>query len=129
MTRYLFDTHLLIWMLSDTAKLSVKARQILSDADGLFYFSPVSVWEVGIKRGKHPDQLPFSAQDFRTLLRESGLREMPITSAHTAATESLPEIHGDPFDRLLIAQAQVESAKLITHDGKLASYGYEVVSV
>jgi len=127
--RYLLDTHLLIWTLSNTAKLSAKARQILSDADGLFYFSPASVWEVGIKRGKHPDQLPFSAQDFRKLLRESGFRELPITSAHTAATESLPEIHGDPFDRLLIAQAQVESVTLVTHDGKLVSYGQDIVSV
>ena len=121
--RYLVDTHVLIWAVSCSEKLSAVARRALAQVDGSYFFSPVSVWEIAIKHGKHPDDMPMTGMEAARLFREAGFRELKPDAAQCAAVEDLPPIHADPFDRLLIAQAESMGMKLITHDHLIAGYG------
>ena len=121
--RYLVDTHVLIWAVSRSEKLSAVAKRAFAQADGSYFFSPVSVWEIAIKHSKHPDDMPMTGKEAARLFREAGFRELKLDAAHCAAVEDLPPIHADPFDRLLIAQAESMGMKLITHDHLIAGYG------
>ena len=121
--RYLVDTHVLIWAVSCSEKLSAVARRALAQVDGSYFFSPVSVWEIAIKYGKHPDDMPMTGMEAARLFREAGFRELKPDAAQCAAVEDLPPIHADSFDRLLIAQAKSMGMKLITHDHLIADYG------
>ncbi|MEO5708150.1 MAG: type II toxin-antitoxin system VapC family toxin [Alteraurantiacibacter sp.] len=124
--RLLLDTHILLWRLAASPRVSeVTARLIDEQADAVFA-SAASVWEVAIKwslrRGAASD-MPLSGSDFLTALEQVGLEILPITPAHAAAVERLPMLHGDPFDRLLIAQARCEGLALLTADAQLVAYG------
>ena len=121
--RYLVDTQVLIWAVSCSEKLSAVARRALAQVDGFYFFSSVSVWEIAIKHGKHPDDMPMTGMESARLFREAGFRELKPDAAQCAAVEDLPPIHADPFDRLLIAQAKSMGMKLITHDHLIADYG------
>ena len=121
--RYLVDTHVLIWAVSRSEKLSAVARQVFAQADGMYFFSPISVWEIAIKHGKHPDDMLMTGKEAARLFREAGFRELKPDAAQCAAVEDLPPIHADPFDRLLIVQAKSMDMKLITHDHLIADYG------
>ena len=121
--RYLVDTHILIWAVSRSEKLSAVAKRALAQVDGSYFFSPVSVWEIAIKHGKHPDDMPMTGKEAARLFREAGFRELKPDAAQCAAVEDLPPIHSDPFDRLLIAQAESMGMKLITRDHLIAGYG------
>ncbi len=125
----LVDTHLAIWSVADSGKLSKKATAILRDDRIRFYFSAASIWEIAIKRAKHPEEIPIGADEARNLFLEAGYRELPVTSYHAASVESLPAIHADPFDRILVAQAKIEGMRLLTHDHILPGYGDFVVEV
>ena len=120
---YLVDTHVLIWAVSCSEKLSAVARRALAQVDGFYFFSSVSVWEIAIKHGKHPDDMPITGKEAAQLFREAGFHELKPDAAQCAAVEDLPPIHADPFDRLLIAQAKSMDMKLITHDHLIADYG------
>lgn len=120
--RYLFDTHIFLWAFDSHPQLSAEARYLLGEYDKELYFSPVNVWEVSNKAGtKHP--LDITAEEFRQHLIEGGFKELPITSKHAAIVETLPRYHGDPFDRMLVAQAIAEGCTLVTHDDNIAKYG------
>ena len=127
--KYLVDTHLLIWTVLDSAKLSDVAKKILEEDDGEYYFSAASVWEIALKRQKHPEQFPFTATAARELFLAAGFIERVVSSKHSAAVEDLPHLHGDPFDRLLVAQARCEGMKLLTHDRLIVQYGDVAVEV
>ena len=127
--KLLVDTHLLIWSIATPSKLSEAARKVLTDVNSDCYFSSATIWEIAIKHKKHPDDMPISAEVARRLFTESGCSELPVFSRHSAAVERLPALHADPFDRMLIAQAQVEGMKLLTHDGIIPGYGDFVVKV
>ena len=122
MVKYLFDTHIFIWAFDNSPLLSAEARYLLGEYDKELYFSPVSVWEVAIKF-RTRRSLGIAAADYRRRILEGGFRELPITSNHATVVESLPLIHGDPFDRMLVAQALVEGCTLVTHDDNIAKYG------
>ena len=81
------------------------------------------MWEIAIKHGKHPDDMPMTGKEAARLFCEAGFRELKLDAAHCAAVEDLPSIHADPFDRLLIAQAESMGMKFITHDHLIAGYG------
>ena len=120
--KYLFDTHIFLWAFDNHPQLSAEARYLLGKYDEDLYFSPVNVWEIANKAGtKHP--LDTTAEEFRQNLIDGGFRELPVTSSHAAMVETLPRIHGDPFDRMLVAQALVEGCILVTHDDNVAKYG------
>ncbi len=127
--KFLVDTHILIWAVLNSSKLSDRARAVLNQADGEYCFSAASIWEIALKRMKHPDQFPVSACEARELFISAGFEELSVSSSHCAEVESLPPIHGDPFDRILIAQALREGMKLVTHDRMVVQYGDVAVAV
>ena len=125
----LLDTHILLWAISGDVQLSRKARALLLDEDNAVFFSAATVWEIGIKHAKHPEVMGISSAEARGLFLELGYQELPIRADHGIAAESLPFLHNDPFDRILVAQARVESLRLLTHDRRLAQYGDAVLLV
>ncbi len=120
--KLLLDTHLLLWAAGMPARLSVAARSLIEDPSHELCFSAASLWEVAIKRGLGRSDFQVEPRVLRRGLLDHGYLEVPITSAHAVAIESLPPIHRDPFDRILIAQAMVEGLWLLTVDERVAEY-------
>lgn len=121
--RILLDTHIALWALTDSPRLPAKARARLLDAANTIYFSAASVWEISIKHRLAREDMPVSGTDARKLFIKAGYVELPISAEHAGATEELPMHHADPFDRILVAQAQTEPMRLLTHDSTLPAYG------
>ncbi len=120
--RLLLDTHVLIWAAGQDDRLSASARLLLERPGNELVFSAASLWEVALKRQGGKSDFGAEPAVLRRRLLESGYVELPITGVHAAATSTLPEIHKDPFDRLLLAQAICEGITLVTADKTLASY-------
>lgn len=120
--KFLLDTHLLLWIAGDTKCLSAKARKLITEPTSELFFSAASLWEIAIKRGLGRDDFKVDARLLRRGLLDNGYREIPIGSEHVVAIDSLPPIHKDPFDRMLIAQAMVEGITLLTSDAVVAQY-------
>ncbi len=120
---YLLDTHLLLWAAYEPDRLSPQTRELLDAGDNALLFSAASIWEVAIKASLGRDDFVADANVLRRGLVENGYRELPITSAHAAAVATLPALHRDPFDRILVAQARVEGVPLLTSDTTVAGYG------
>ena len=123
----LLDTHTFIWWDSDPGKISSAAMTFLRDASNQVLLSVVSVWEMVIKQqlGKLSLRLPLA--QILTQQQANGIQVLPVTLAHVLAVESLPTPHKDPFDRLLVAQANAEGAVLLTADGIFAQYPVRVL--
>ena len=120
--KLLLDTHLLLWAAGEPKRLSKQARTLIDNADNELLFSAASLWEVAIKRGLGREDFKVDARLLRRGLLDNGYSELPIISDHVVATESLPPIHKDPFDRVLVAQATVEGITLLTIDSLVAQY-------
>lgn len=118
----LLDTHLLLWAAGDPDRLSPTARDLIDDASNRLIFSAASLWEVTIKRGLGRDDFQADPRLLRRGLIDNGYEELPITSEHAVSVESLPPLHKDPFDRILVAQATVEGFILLTSDTLVAQY-------
>lgn len=118
----LLDTHLLLWAAGDLDRLSPTARDLIDDASNRLIFSAASLWEVTIKRGLGRDDFQADPRLLRRGLIDNGYEELPITSEHAVSVESLPLLHKDPFDRILVAQATVEGFTLLTSDTLVAQY-------
>jgi PIN domain nuclease of toxin-antitoxin system len=123
--RVLVDTHVFLWCTTNSAKLKSAARKLLSDAE-VVYVSAASIWEVAIKSSL--GKIDADAAELAEAIEKSGFRELPINAAHAARVARLPRHHGDPFDRLLLAQALTEPLILVTADDQLRAYG-EIVQV
>lgn len=125
MTRLLLDTHVLLWSLTEPGKVSRPTRDALEDARNEVFASAVSGWEIAVKRAlgklKAPDNLEAAVkvQDFIPL---------NLTFLHAEQAGALPPHHGDPFDRMLIAQAQVEGLILVTRDTRITLYGIRTMT-
>ena len=124
--RYLVDTQVAVWQAREPTRLSSAAIAILDDDDAELSFSVVTLWEVVIKDALPRAPFAMDAPDFRAGLVESGYAEIQVEAEHVLEVAHLPPIHGDPFDRLLIAQARVEGMTLITADRRLLEYGHPV---
>jgi PIN domain nuclease of toxin-antitoxin system len=120
--KILLDTHLLLWAAGEPRRLSRKARMLIENRDNELLFSAASLWEVAIKRGLGREDFRVDARLLRRGLLDNGYSELPIMSDHVVATESLPLIHKDPFDRILVAQATVEGITLLTVDSLVSQY-------
>ncbi|MGA9509377.1 MAG: type II toxin-antitoxin system VapC family toxin [Candidatus Sulfotelmatobacter sp.] len=120
--KLLLDTHLLLWAAGEPKRLSKQARTLIDSPDNELIFSAASLWEVAIKRGLGREDFKVDARLLRRGLLDNGYSELPIVSDHVVATESLPPIHKDPFDRVLVAQATVEGVTLLTIDSLVAQY-------
>ncbi len=120
--KLLLDTHLLLWAAGEPKRLSKQARTLIDNPGNELLFSAASLWEVAIKRGLGREDFKVDARLLRRGLLDNGYSELPIISDHVVATESLPLIHKDPFDRVLVAQATVEGVTLLTTDSLVAQY-------
>lgn len=120
--KVLLDTHLLLWAAGEPQRLSKQARTLIDDPENELLFSAASLWEVAIKRGLGREDFKVDARLLRRGLLDNGYRELPIISDHVVATESLPPVHKDPFDRVLVAQATVEGVTLLTIDPLVSQY-------
>lgn len=120
--KLLLDTHLLLWAAGDPDRLSADARGLISEVENELFFSAASLWEIAIKSGLGRDDFQADARLLRRGLLDNGYSELPIGSEHAVAIDSLPPIHKDPFDRILVAQAMVEGITLLTSDSLVAQY-------
>ena len=127
--KYLLDTHIILWAGFDVKRLSRKAKSILENPENALYFSPVSLWEVSIKHEKHPKQMAITSERVWEIAVKMGLIELPVRSRHGVDIANLPDIHNDPFDRMLITQARSDGLYLLSHDDKVIAYGAPVVKV
>jgi PIN domain nuclease of toxin-antitoxin system len=128
----LLDTHVALWALADSPKLSSQARAYITDPKATVSVSAASVWEVSIKHalGQHrSDAMPISGQQALELFAKAGFAILAITGAHAAAVAALPSLHHDPFDRLIVTQAINEGLILLTSDVKLPPYHSGIVLV
>ena len=117
--KLLLDTHVLLWWLADDPTLSPVHRSAIADPANVVYVSAASAWEISIKRALGKLVAP---EDLTGALMESELEQLPITVAHAEAVGPLPMHHRDPFDRMLIAQAQVEGLAVVTGDPVFGRY-------
>lgn len=120
--KLLLDTHVLLWAAGEPARLPATARRMIDDAENELLFSVASLWEIAIKRGLGRRDFQVDPRLLRRGLLDNGYNELPIMSEHVVEIESLPPIHKDPFDRLLVAQAIVEGITLLTLDPMVARY-------
>ena len=125
--RYLLDTHIVLWYITDSDKLSNSIKGIINSMDNTIYYSIVSVWEVAIKHNISAQRMPITDEDFSRYADESGMTCLALTKDHIAALKTLRRIagsgeHHDPFDRMLMAQAKTENLMLISHDRLLQGY-------
>lgn len=120
--KLLLDTHLLLWAATHPDRLSEEARSLIDNPENELLFSAASLWEIVIKRGLGREDFTVDARILRRGLLDNGYRELPIVSDHVVAIESLPAVHKDPFDRVLVAQAAIEGITLLTTDGLIGKY-------
>jgi PIN domain nuclease of toxin-antitoxin system len=125
----LVDTHLVLWAAGQPKKLSKKARGLLENPDSQLLFSAASLWEIAIKHGLGRADFRVEPRRLRRGLVDNGWRELTVSSEHALATLSLPLIHKDPFDRMLVAQAHVEGLTLLTSDEIVAQYSGAIQKV
>jgi PIN domain nuclease of toxin-antitoxin system len=121
--KLLLDTHLLLWAAGEPSRLSEEARNLINDPHSELLFSAASLWEVSIKRGLGRKDFKADARLLRRGLLDNGYGELPIHSDHVVVLDTLPAIHKDPFDRILVAQAIAEGIELLTTDSQLLRYG------
>jgi PIN domain nuclease of toxin-antitoxin system len=126
--RALLDTHTFLWWVLDVPKLSTESRRILSDGDNELLFSSASAYELALMARSGKLTLPDSPETYvPDRLVSNGFTRLPIELAHALRAGSLPWIHQDPFDRLLIAQAQIEGLPILTADPAIARYDVETI--
>ncbi len=123
----LVDTHAFLWFMAGDRKLSRTARQAIEDSDGEWWLSVASAWELSIKSSLGRLTLPAPTDEYLAERVRQGLRLMPVEWQHAAAVERLPFHHRDPFDRLIVAQAQREHLAVVTRDTVFADYGVRTV--
>ena len=125
MARLLLDTHVVLWALAEPAKLTRPARTAMEEADNEVFVSVVSAWEIAIKRALGKLEAP---PDLEAAIRMQGFEPLLMTFHHAVQSGSLPPHHRDPFDRMLIAQAQAEGLVLVTRDPGIPRYGVRTLA-
>ena len=124
--KLLLDTHILLWVMQDAPQLGRAARRLLNEAEAI-HVSSVSLWEIAIKCAL--GKLRVNQDELDAQLDKIGFAPLPVTWAHTRGLRHLPALHGDPFDRMLVAQALGEPLHLVTHDATLQPYSNLVIVV
>lgn len=118
--RLLLDTHVLLWWLSDDRKLANSGRQIIANPDNDVLVSSASLWEIAIKTAL--GRLEIELDDLENAIARNGFRSLPIGFRHALTAGRLPNVHRDPFDRMLVAQASVEELRIVSHDRMFQRY-------
>lgn len=120
--RYLFDTHLLLWLAEGSPRLPRRAVEVAEDPGATILFSAVSLWEIAIKTGLNRPDFHVDPALMQHGLLTNGFEELPVKGVHAIALNALPLLHRDPFDRMLIAQAVAEQVQLLSMDRAFARY-------
>ena len=123
--KFLLDTHILLWWLKADRLLSSNAQQIIENTSNQILVSSVNLWEIALKNSL--GRLEIDLDDLRHCIDQSGFDYLPILPAHALAISGLKPLHCDPFDRMLVAQSRIESARLLTHDALVASYEHTIL--
>ena len=126
--KLLLDTHILLWAAGQPDRLSDPTRIMLLDPRNALFFSAASIWEVVIKRGIGRDDFKVDPHRLRKMLIVNGYTELSVTAEHVLRVDTLPMLHKDPFDRLLVAQARSEAMRLLTVDSAIIQYGEAVLA-
>jgi PIN domain nuclease of toxin-antitoxin system len=122
--KLLLDTHAALWFLSGDERLGDDARRQLTDDTNRVLLSAAVVWEIAVKRALGKLSVP---DEYLTLLLDAGVQPLPVNLEHAAGVEQLPPHHRDPFDRMLVSQARVEGAALVSRDEAMRPYGVALV--
>lgn len=117
--RIVLDTHVLLWSLLEPARLSPRERDLIDGSEVLV--SAATLWEIGIKNAI--GRLHCNPREVLGAIQPAGFEHLAVTGLHAVTAAALPRLHADPFDRMLVAQAQIESALLLTRDTALGAYG------
>jgi PIN domain nuclease of toxin-antitoxin system len=125
----LLDTHILLWVALESPKLPAAAAEYINEPSNKLIFSAVSIWEIAIKASLKRKNFTVSPDTLRKELLENDYEEIPVTGNDALAVFKLPNLHGDPFDRMLIAQAIVQGYSLLTSDPVVASYPGPIIRV
>ncbi len=125
----LLDTHVALWAITDSPRLSERARSLVADPANTVWVSVASLWEIAIKHSLGRGDMPITAQQGKAWFEQSGYRLLPIEAPHLLSVAELPAHHNDPFDRLLVAQALAEPLRLITRDAQVARYSDTVILI
>lgn len=125
--RLLLDTQLLLWWLVDDPALPARGARLIADPANDVFVSAISLWEIAIKT--RLGTLEANVDAILTAIPASGFQPLPFSLAHAARVAQLPDLHRDPFDRALVAQAHQEPMHLLTHDSSVAAYGHGIVLV
>lgn len=115
----MLDTHVLLWWLSDDPRLGPRSRDLIADERNEVYVSAASAWEISIKKALGKLSAP---DDLDAVVEEEGFARLPISFFHGERAGALPDLHRDPFDRMLVAQAQAEGLDIVTGDERVAAY-------
>jgi PIN domain nuclease of toxin-antitoxin system len=125
----LLDTHAAIWALASAKTIPDRIRSIIGDDQNEVFVSVVSLWEIGIKFSRHGRGLmPLSSAEALTRFRDAGYVILDVRAEHALAVEAIRLPHGDPFDRLILAQALSEPLILVTRDRQLAAYNHTIIN-
>ena len=127
--KLLLDTHIVLWAAGQPEKLSESARSLLTAPENVLFFSVASLWEIVIKTGLGREDFKVNPRRLRKMLVVHGYTELPVTAEHVLTVETLPLLHRDPFDRLLLAQARTEGMLLLTVDTSVLQYQESVLAV
>lgn len=128
--RLLLDTHVAVWTLVSSKLISASGRALIADPANEVYVSVVSIWEIAIKHALGRSSAPvLSADQAIEEFAISGFAILDITATHAAATQTLPLLHKDPFDRLLVAQALAGPMRLLTRDPQVIRYDSSITRV
>lgn len=127
--RALLDTHSFLWFNANDERLSVRVRDLMVNSSNDIIFSAVVAWEIAIKygRGRLPEIDEDPASYVPSRVAHYRLRTLPIEVGHALRAGALPLLHRDPFDRLLVAQAQLERLPIVTSDPNIARYDVEII--
>jgi len=125
----LLDTHIALWAIIDSPKLSARARELINGPRAHIWISAASIWEITIKHALGKGGMPVSGKEATNYFRESGYQFLSVEVEHAAAVAELPHHHQDPFDRLLVAQALTEPMRLLTSNALVALYGETIIRV
>jgi PIN domain nuclease of toxin-antitoxin system len=120
MRRLLLDTHTFLWWLADDSRLGTRARALIADAKNQVFVSAATSWEISIKKSLGKIEAP---DDLDAVVEEEGFEKLAITFFHGECAGDLPQLHRDPFDRMLVAQSQAEGLEIITADEAIPKYG------
>ena len=120
--KLLLDTHIVLWAAGQPEKLPESVRTLLTTPENTLFFSAASIWEIVIKQGLGREHFKVDPRRLRKMLIMHGYTELPVTAEHALTVETLPLLHKDPFDRLLLAQARAEGMLLLTVDAAILQY-------